>query len=121
MSATAQALRLLRDVGSPEAEVLRHLFETEGIHVAYTCEHCGLDRQVDAGDLTEDLAARYIVALAVSKGYDQSRACSSCGGSGQKLSQQRGLACEQCGGSGRVVQLDADLAAALEEARKRQS
>jgi len=86
MSVVEQAQKLLEGNGSPEAEALRGLLETNGIHVAHACEHCGLERQVDAGDIAEDLAARYIVALAVSKGYDQSRACSSCGGSGQKLS-----------------------------------
>lgn len=62
---------------TPEVEALRHLFEQYERAEPHVIE------------AAEDVAARYIVALAVAKGYGE--------------------------------QLDADLEAALEEARRRQS
>jgi hypothetical protein len=85
MSATEKAFALLEKREGPEVEVLRFLFHPDG----WPQLPKGLPAD-QLQDFAEDLAARYIVALAVAQGY------------GDK-------------------QLDADLAAALEEARKRQS
>ena len=63
MSATQRALELLdKRPSTPEAEALRHMFEASGVTVGGV---------TDYSDLAEDVAARYIIALAVAKGYGE--------------------------------------------------
>lgn len=72
MSATAQALKLLeKRPFSPEAEVLRFILREPGAAFpAHLPGKSTFDWDAYVAEAAEDLACRYIVALAVSKGYD---------------------------------------------------